>query len=132
MFFKLDYSNQNSMILTNMNQKSTFFKAKKRVEDQFRNVFGKNKMKQSFEETPDLSRKNSLDYDRANCDTHDQFTIRMSKTVPLQILKDGMLKFQFLLESCTPGTIPDAQLVAAMLDLKAPVVARAAFLVECW
>lgn len=119
------------MILSNYNQKSTFFKAKKRMEDQFRNVFGKGKIKQnSFEDTPELSRKNSLDFDRTNC-ARPEITIRMSKTVPLQILKDGMLKFQFLLESCTPGTIPDAQLVAAMLDLKAPVIARAAFLIEC-
>ena len=100
------------------------------MENQFKNVFGKNKMKQnSFEDTPDLSRKNSLDFDRNY--EHPEITIKISKTIPLQILKDGMLKFQFLLESCSPGTIPDAQLVAAMLDLKAPVIARAAFLIEC-
>lgn len=119
------------MVLSALDQKPRFSKAKKRM-DQFKNVFGKNKLKQSsFEETPDLSRKNSLEFERTNVDGHESITIRMSKTVPLQILKDGMLKLQFLLESCTPGTIPDAQLVAAMLDLKAPVIARAAFLIEC-
>ena len=59
------------------------------------------------------------------------FPLKKSKTILYEILKDGMLKFQFLLDSCTPGSLPDAQLVAAMLDLKAPVLARAAFLLEC-
>ncbi|OTF76486.1 hypothetical protein BLA29_009474, partial [Euroglyphus maynei] len=139
-----------------LNQKSTFFKARK----QFKNVFGgKNKIKQnSFDETPDLSRKNSLqDIDRLQQQqqhdnvigttmnaTHgsgsgtgilstnmDNIPSRKSRTILFEILKDGMIKFQFLLDSCTPGSIPDAQLVAAMLDLKAPVLARAAFLLEC-
>lgn len=29
----------------------------------------------------------------------------------------GMLRFSFLLEICSPGSVPDAQLVAALLDL---------------
>lgn len=144
-----------------MNQKSTFFKARK----QFKNVFGgKNKFKQnSFDDTPDLSRKNSLqDIDRLQQQQQQQdgvvginttmavttgsggsggttgimttnvdIPLKKSRTILFEILKDGMLKFQFLLDSCTPGSIPDAQLVAAMLDLKAPVLARAAFLLEC-
>ena len=32
---------------------------------------------------------------------------------------DGMLRFSFLLEACQPGTIPDANLIAAVLDLVA-------------
>ena len=44
---------------------STFGKARKRMEDQFRFVFGKSKSKHgSFEETPDMSRRNSFDFDR--------------------------------------------------------------------
>ncbi|CAE1324419.1 UNC80 [Acanthosepion pharaonis] len=42
-----------------------------------------------------------------------------------------MLRFSFLLECCTPGSLPDPQLVAAMLVLEAPIVARAALLLEC-
>ena len=57
--------------------------------------------------------------------------MKKTRTILFEILKDGMLKFQFLLDTCTPGSIPDAQLVAAMLDLKAPVLSRAAFLLEC-
>lgn len=118
-------SNFNSIV-----QKSALSKAKKRM-DLFKYKFGKNKIKQSsFEDTPDLSRKNSLEYEKFNSECQ-ELMYKQSKNVPLQILKDGMLKFQFLLDACTPGTIPDAQLVAAMLDLKAPVVARASFLVEC-
>lgn len=112
-----------------MNQKTTFFKARKRM-DQFRNVFGKNKIKQnSIDETPDLSRKNSLDIHETSF--IQELPMKKSSSFLNDILKDGMMKFQFLLDCCTPGTIPDAQLIAAMLDLKAPVIARAAFLLEC-
>ncbi|KAH9417878.1 Protein unc-80, partial [Dermatophagoides pteronyssinus] len=151
-----------------INQKSTFFKARK----QFKNVFGgggsgggKNKIKQnSFDDTPDLSRKNSLqDFDRLQQQQQQDVVgigstinqtmntygggkpgimptinnnmmdipMKKTRTILFEILKDGMLKFQFLLDTCTPGSIPDAQLVAAMLDLKAPVLSRAAFLLEC-
>lgn len=41
-----------------------------------------------------------------------------------------MLRFTFLLEVCAPGTLPDPPLVAAMMDLKAPIAARAAFFFE--
>lgn len=30
---------------------------------------------------------------------------------------DGMLRLNFLLEACQPGTVPDAHLIAAVLDL---------------
>lgn len=110
---------------------STFGKAKKRMEDQFRFVFGKSKSKHgSFEDTPDLSRRNSFDFDRTTSDG-EILLIRESKLVSLPAVKDGMLRFQFLLESCTPGSLPDPPLIAAMLDIRAPIVARAAFYLEC-
>ncbi|KAI4831383.1 hypothetical protein KUCAC02_000926 [Chaenocephalus aceratus] len=43
----------------------------------------------------------------------------------------GMKRFQFLLNCCEPGTIPDASILAAALDLEAPVVARASLFLEC-
>ncbi|TPP63105.1 hypothetical protein FGIG_03319 [Fasciola gigantica] len=46
-------------------------------------------------------------------------------------LKEGLRDFAFLMECCEPGTIPEPQLVAALLDLDAPVVARACLLLEC-
>ncbi|TDG96326.1 hypothetical protein EPR50_G00238960 [Perca flavescens] len=39
-------------------------------------------------------------------------------------IRQGMKRFQFLLNCCGPGTIPDASILAAALDLEAPVVAR--------
>jgi protein unc-80 len=119
-----------------MNQSSqqkhmtTFNKARKRMEDQFKFVFGKSKAKHgSFEETPDMPRKYSFDFDHTS--DGDMILIRESKLVSLPAVKDGMIRFQFLLESCTPGTLPDPPLIAAMLDIRAPVVARAAFYLEC-
>ena len=111
---------------------STFGKARKRVEDQFRFVFGKSKSKHgSFEDTPDLSRRNSFDFERSSGADGDLLLVRESRLVSLPAVRDGMIRFQFLLDSCTPGTLPDPPLIAAMLDIRAPVVARAAFFLEC-
>ncbi|KAJ8299881.1 hypothetical protein KUTeg_021400 [Tegillarca granosa] len=57
--------------------------------------------------------------------------VREKKLVDKYIIKSGMLRFAFLLECCPPGSIPDPQLVAAMLELEAPVTARASMLLEC-
>ena len=43
--------------------------------------------------------------------------VREKKMVDKYIIKSGMLRFSFLLECCHPGTVPDPQLVAAMLQL---------------
>ncbi|XP_075463304.1 protein unc-80 homolog isoform X20 [Ascaphus truei] len=51
--------------------------------------------------------------------------------VNLGAIRQGMKRFQFLLNCCEPGTIPDASILAAALDLEAPVVARAALFLEC-
>ena len=39
------------------------------------------------------------------------------KMVSEPAIYDGMLRFNFLLDTCQPGTIPDANLIAAVLDL---------------
>ncbi|XP_041120448.1 protein unc-80 homolog isoform X3 [Polyodon spathula] len=51
--------------------------------------------------------------------------------VNLGAIRQGMKRFQFLLNCCEPGTIPDASILAAALDLEAPVVARASLFLEC-
>ncbi|XP_041056206.1 protein unc-80 homolog [Carcharodon carcharias] len=51
--------------------------------------------------------------------------------VNLGAIRQGMKRFQFLLNCCEPGTIPDASILAAALDLEAPVVARATLFLEC-
>ena len=43
----------------------------------------------------------------------------------------GMQSLGILLEFCPPGTLPEASVLAAMLDIQAPVLARAAFFLEC-
>ncbi|XP_035664589.1 protein unc-80 homolog [Branchiostoma floridae] len=53
------------------------------------------------------------------------------KGVNADSTRDGMHIFRFLLNACQPGTVPDPELLAAMLYLEAPVVARAAVLLEC-
>lgn len=47
----------------------------------------------------------------------DFFIKKEKKLVDQYIIKSGMLRFSFLLECCTPGSLPDPQLVAAMLVL---------------
>lgn len=43
--------------------------------------------------------------------------VREKKLVDKYMVKTGMLRFSFLLECCQPGSFPDSQLMAAMLDL---------------
>ncbi|WAR09253.1 UNC80-like protein [Mya arenaria] len=57
--------------------------------------------------------------------------MREKRLVDKFIVKSGMLRFNFLLECCHPGTVPDPQLVASMIQLEAPVSARATLLLEC-
>ncbi|XP_052063828.1 protein unc-80 homolog [Mytilus californianus] len=67
-----------------------------------------------------------------NDDTDLDFVLtREKKLVDKYLIKSGMLRFSFLLECCHPGSIPDPQLIAAMLELDAPVIARASLLLEC-
>ena len=47
----------------------------------------------------------------------DTVLTREKKLVDKYVIKSGMLRFSFLLECSHPGSIPDPQLVAAMLEL---------------
>ncbi|PKU28183.1 protein unhypothetical protein [Limosa lapponica baueri] len=44
---------------------------------------------------------------------------KSKNVVNLGAIRQGMKRFQFLLNCCEPGTIPDASILAAALDLKA-------------
>lgn len=84
--------------------------------------------------------------------------MKNKNVVNLGAIRQGMKRFQFLLNCCEPGTIPDASILAAALDLvrfripvprtslsrspdvtslslwffqEAPVVARASLFLEC-
>ncbi|XP_058983125.1 protein unc-80 homolog isoform X2 [Musca domestica] len=109
-------------------------RAKRRVERRL-NRFGgivKGKKKQGgIEETADYSRRSSSDM----CDgprESEVVVLKERKLIPLEPVRIGMLRLSFLLETCAPGSFPDPQLVAAVLDLpQAPLVTRATFLLEC-
>ncbi|KAM9767095.1 protein unc-80 homolog isoform 2-T2 [Menidia menidia] len=60
-----------------------------------------------------------------------QEALKNKNVVNLGAIRQGMKRFQFLLNCCEPGTIPDASILAAALDLEAPVVARASLFLEC-
>ncbi|VDN99316.1 unnamed protein product [Rodentolepis nana] len=53
------------------------------------------------------------------------------RLIDLPSLKENLRDFAFLLDCLEPGTLPEPQLVASFLDLKAPVLARACLLLEC-
>ncbi|XP_054724860.1 protein unc-80 homolog [Uloborus diversus] len=110
----------------------TLSRAKKRMEDHLNKIgFGRSKNKHgSFEEPLDISRRNSCDFDHGL--KEGEFLVaKESKLVNMTAVKEGMQRLSFLMEACLPGTIPDPPLLAAALDLKAPVVARAALYLEC-
>lgn len=43
--------------------------------------------------------------------------MKNKNVVNLAAIRQGMKRFQFLLNCCEPGTIPDASILAAALDL---------------
>lgn len=58
--------------------------------------------------------------------------LKERRLIPTEPVREGMMRFSFLLETCSPGTVPDAQLIGAILDLpQAPLITRATFLLEC-
>lgn len=105
--------------------------ARKRVEDQFSKFgFGKGKHKPgALDENIELSRRNSYDFDHSSRMTG-VINVREARLVSIPHVRSGMLRFNLLLEACNPGSLPDPSVLAAMLDLRAPLVARAAFYLE--
>lgn len=97
-----------------------FYQAKKRVEEQLSKLgFGRTKSKHGgFEEVADLSRRNSFDLDNSQeSQAAASYFVKETRLVNIKTVRDGMLRFAFLLEACNPGTIPDPPLLAAALDL---------------
>ena len=43
--------------------------------------------------------------------------VREKRLVNSYAVKSGMLRFNFMLDCCQPGSIPDPHLLAALLDL---------------
>ncbi|KAK9884494.1 hypothetical protein WA026_007335 [Henosepilachna vigintioctopunctata] len=120
---------------TKSNVGQTLQKAKRRVEDKFSKfVLKKGKKKDgSMEETSGtyMSRRNS--YEMGESSRESEFVVlKERKLISTTDVLSGTLRFSFLLETCPPGSVPDAHLLASLIDLPhSAVVARAAILMEC-
>ncbi|CAF0992403.1 unnamed protein product [Rotaria sordida] len=65
-------------------------------------------------------------------DDHSLYTHQEeSLYVDLSLIRFGLLRLNFLMESCPPGSLPDPQFLNSLLILDSPVISKAAFLVEC-
>lgn len=64
----------------------------------------------------DFSRRSSYEYGEGPRES-EVVVLKERRLVPLKPVKEGMHRFSFLLEVCIPGSIPDPQLIAAVLDL---------------
>ncbi|KYB29509.1 Protein unc-80 homolog-like Protein [Tribolium castaneum] len=113
----------------------TLQKAKRRVEDRFNKyVLKKGKKKDgSTEESSGgyHSRRNSIEMGESSRES--EFVVfKERKLVATAPVYQGALRLSFLLETCPPGSVPDAYLLASMLDLPhSTVVARATLFLEC-
>ncbi|CAF1499533.1 unnamed protein product, partial [Adineta ricciae] len=65
-------------------------------------------------------------------DDHSLYTHQEeSLYVDLTLVRLGLLRLNFMMESCPPGSLPDPQFLNSILLLDSPVISKAAYLVEC-
>ncbi|XP_050101355.1 protein unc-80 homolog isoform X2 [Anopheles aquasalis] len=110
-------------------------KAKRRVERRLNRLgIGKGKKKAGGTEDTTggyFSRRSSLDISDGPRES-EVVVLKERRLIPTLPVREGMARLALLLEVCAPGSVPDPALVTALLDLpQAPIVARAAFLIEC-
>ncbi|XP_049820328.1 protein unc-80 homolog isoform X2 [Aethina tumida] len=112
----------------------TIQKAKRRMEDKFKFVLKKGKKKDgSLEDSAGgmYSRRNSFEFGE-NSRESEFVVLKERKLISTGLVYSGTLRLSFLLETCPPGSVPDAYLLASILDLPhSAVVAKAAVLLEC-
>nr|CAH7758097.1 unnamed protein product [Callosobruchus chinensis] len=78
-----------------------------------------------------FNRKNSLDQGETSRES-EFVVLKERKLVSTTLVYEGVSRLSFLLETCPPGSVPDAHLLASTLDLPhSTVVARAALFLEC-
>lgn len=63
-----------------------------------------------------LSRRSSFDYGDGSKES-EIVVLKERRLIPTKPVKEGMQRFNFLLEVCVPGTVPDPQLIGAIIDL---------------
>lgn len=94
-------------------------RAKRRVErrlNRFGGIVKGKKKSGGIEETTDFSRRSSSDM----CDgprESEVVVLKERKLIPCDPVRTGMMRLSFLLENVAPGSFPDPQLIAAVLDL---------------
>lgn len=64
----------------------------------------------------DFSRKNSFELGENSRESEVVF-LKERKLIETRLVYKGMQRFSFLLETCPPGTVPDAFLLGSVLDL---------------
>ncbi|XP_060527222.1 protein unc-80 homolog isoform X3 [Cylas formicarius] len=111
----------------------TFQKAKRRMEDRLKFLKKGKKKDGSMEETlgGNFSRRNSFEFGETSRESEFVF-LKERKLIRTGTVYNGALRLSFLLETCPPGSVPDAFLLASALDLPhSAVVARATLFLEC-
>lgn len=63
-----------------------------------------------------FSRRSSFDYGDGSKES-EIVVLKERRLIPIKPVKDGMQRFSFLLEVCVPGSVPDPQLIGAIMDL---------------
>lgn len=48
--------------------------------------------------------------------------LKERRLIPVKPVREGMQRFSFLLEVCIPGSVPDPQLIGAILDLVRAII----------
>lgn len=112
-----------------------FARARRRVERRLNRFgLGKGKKKVGGQEEVSgsyFSHRSSIDLGDGPRES-EVVVLKERRLIPTEPVREGMLRFSFLLETCSPGSVPDPQLIGAILDLpQAPLITRATFLLEC-
>lgn len=63
-----------------------------------------------------FSRRSSFDYGEGSKES-EIVVLKERRLIPTKPVREGMQRFNFLLEVCVPGTVPDPQLIGAIMDL---------------
>lgn len=63
-----------------------------------------------------MSRRNSLELSDKQRES-EVVVLRERRLVQIEPVRTGANRLSILLETCPPGTVPDAQLLSAVLDL---------------
>lgn len=63
-----------------------------------------------------LSRRSSFDYGEGSKES-EIVVLKERRLIPMKPVREGMQRFNLLLEVCVPGTVPDPQLIGAIMDL---------------